>query len=93
MGMWNLRAETLSRDEYAKIQLEGLKKSLCRVWTNPFYRDRLRQGGVSSPEDVKSLDDLERLPFFTKEDFYENCICRQSKFRQDHHVQCTHRQQ
>ena len=82
MGMWNLRAETLSRDEYAKIQLEGLKKSLCRVWTNPFYRDRLRQGGVSSPEDVKSLDDLERLPFFTKEDFREayplkmNCVDR-----------------
>ena len=71
MGMWNFKAETLSRDEYAKIQLEGLKKSLCRVWTNPFYRDRLRKGGVSSPEDVKSLDDLERLPFFTKEDFRE----------------------
>ena len=24
--------------------------------------------------------------FFTKEDFYENCICGQSEFRQDHHV-------
>ena len=71
MGMWNFKAETFSRDEYAKIQLEGLKKSLCRVWTNPFYRDRLRSGGVSSPEDVKSLDDLECLPFFTKEDFRE----------------------
>ena len=71
MGMWNFKAETLSRDEYAKIQLEGLKKSLVRVWSNPFYRDRLRSGGVSSPEDVKSLDDLEKLPFFTKEDFRE----------------------
>ena len=34
MGMWNRTAETLSRDEYAKLQLEGLKKSLGRVWSN-----------------------------------------------------------
>ena len=29
--MWNPTAETMSRDEYAKVQLEGLKKSLARV--------------------------------------------------------------
>ncbi|MBQ5795854.1 MAG: phenylacetate--CoA ligase [Kiritimatiellae bacterium] len=69
--MWNFKAETLSRDEYAKIQLEGLKKSLARVWHNSFYRERLQRGGVSSPEDVKSLDDLSKLPFFTKDDFRE----------------------
>ena len=83
MGMWNRTAETLSRDEYAKIQLDGLRKSLKRVWSNAFYRERLARGGVGSPEDVKSLDDLEHLPFFTKEDFREayplkmNCVDRQ----------------
>lgn len=71
MGMWNRAAETLSRDEYAKIQLEGLKKSLCRVWTNDFYRSRLQRGGIGSPEDVQSLDDLAKLPFFTKDNFRE----------------------
>lgn len=71
MGMWNRAAETLSRDEYAKIQLEGLKKSLCRVWTNDFYRSRLQRGGIGSPEDVQSLDDLAKMPFFTKDDFRE----------------------
>ena len=45
--MWNREAETLSRDEYAKLQLEGLKKSLNRVWSNEFYRARLQKGGVS----------------------------------------------
>ena len=44
MGMWNRTAETLSRDEYAKLQLDGLKKSLSRVWTNGFYRERLKRG-------------------------------------------------
>lgn len=82
MGMWNIQKETLSRDELAKIQLEGLKKSLGRVWGNEFYRTRLQHGGVSSPSDVKSLDDLVKLPFFTKEDFREayplkmNCVPR-----------------
>ena len=66
MGMWNRTAETLSRDEYAKLQLEGLKKSLGRVWSNDFYRERLKRGGVGSPEDVQSLDDLASLPFFTQ---------------------------
>ena len=82
MAMWNRTAETLSCDEYAKIQLEGLKKSLNRVWNNEFYRERLKKGGVASPGDVKSLDDLPNLPCFTKEDFREayplkmNCVDR-----------------
>ena len=82
MSMWNRAAETMSRDAYAKVQLEGLKKSLRRVWGNPFYRERLQRGGVGSPEDVASLDDLAKLPFFTKDDFREayplkmNCVER-----------------
>ena len=71
MSMWNRTAETLSRDEYAKLQLEGLQKSLRRVWNNDFYRSRLARGGLGSPEDVKSLDDLAKLPLFTKDDFRE----------------------
>ena len=79
---WNRAAETMSRDEYAKVQLEGLQKSLRRVWQNEFYRDRLKKGGFTNPEDLKSLDDLAKLPFFTKEDFREayplkmNCVDR-----------------
>ena len=69
MGMWNREKETLSRDEYAKVQLEGLRKSLARVWTNDFDRERLKKGGLGDPADVKSLDDLAKLPFYTKDDF------------------------
>ena len=82
MSMWNREKETLSRDEYAKVQFEGLKKSLTRVWGNEFYRERLKKGGLGSPEDVKSLDDLASLPFFTKDDFRDayplkmNCVDR-----------------
>lgn len=71
MAMWNRDAETMSRDRLAEAQLKGLKKSLARVWSNPFYRERLVKGGIADPEDVKTLDDLARLPFLTKEDFRE----------------------
>jgi phenylacetate-CoA ligase len=69
MKYWNKKAETLSRDEIASIQLAGLQKSLRRVWTNEFYRKRLKRGGFGNPEDIKSLDDLSSIPFFTKDDF------------------------
>ena len=66
---WNERAETMSRDELAKVQLEGLQKTVRHVWANnAFYRKRLEEAGIE-PGDIKSLDDLARLPFLTKEDF------------------------
>ena len=64
MSMWNREKETLSRDEYSKLQLEGLKKSLARVWTNEFYRSRLEKGGVAVlhegglPRGVSAEDEL-----------------------------------
>ena len=67
MSMWNRAAETMSRDEYSEVQLKGLKKSLDRVWANDFYRERLKRGGIGSPNDITSLDDLASLPFFTNE--------------------------
>ena len=71
MAMWNREAETLSRDEYASRQLAGVQKALKRVWANDFYRARLIRGGWTNPEDLRSLDDVRHLPFFTKEDFRE----------------------
>ena len=83
MNIWNPKAETMSRDELSSVQLEGLKKTIHRVWSNEFYRSRLAKAGISSPDDVKSLDDLRKLPFLTKDDFREayplamNCVPRE----------------
>ena len=41
--MWNREKETLSRDEYAKVQFEGLKKSLNRV--SRLYWSKLKRKG------------------------------------------------
>ena len=80
--MWNRAAETMSRDQLAKVQFEGVRKSLARAWTNEFYVSLLKGHGFTGPEDFQSLDDLKHLPFMTKEDFREayplkmNCVPR-----------------
>ncbi len=66
---WNAKAETMSRDELSAIQLERLQWTVKHAWSNnDFYREKLKECGVE-PGDVRSLDDLKRLPFLTKDDF------------------------
>ena len=69
MQFWNREAETMSRDQLADVQLKVLQKSLRRVWSNEWSRRLLLSRGFGNPEDVKSLDDLKRIPFLTKDDF------------------------
>ena len=66
---WNERAETLSRDELAAVQLEGLKWTVKHVWANnEFYRRKMAAVSVE-PGDIRSLEDVAELPFLTKDDF------------------------
>ncbi len=65
---YNEEFETLPRPALEALQLKRLKSMLARVYSNvPFYKDKLSGMGVS-PESVKSLDDLRRLPFTVKQD-------------------------
>ena len=65
---WNTSVETGSRDELEAGQLEDLKKTVDHALKTEFYRERLRAVGVESGEDIRSLDDLKRIPFTTKDD-------------------------
>ncbi|WP_306057532.1 phenylacetate--CoA ligase PaaK [Natronococcus wangiae] len=61
--------EQRSREELRELQSERLRTTVEHAYENvPFYRNRLDGAGVS-PGDVGSIDDLEKLPFTTKEDF------------------------
>jgi len=60
--------EYLPRDKMRALQQERLLNLVPRLYANvPFYRERMQKHGVS-PEDIRSLDDLARLPFTTKDD-------------------------
>ena len=64
--------ETASVDELRALQLERLRWSVRHAYENvPHYRASFDAAGVH-PDDVKSLDDLARLPFTTKADLRDN---------------------
>lgn len=60
--------ETMPREELEALQLERLQALVKRVYEKiPFYKESFDKAGVS-PEDIKSLDDLTKLPFTVKQD-------------------------
>ena len=60
-----------SFEELTELQLDGLGWTVGHAYENsPFYRQRLQKAGIT-PEDIKSLDDLNRLPFTTADDLRE----------------------
>ena len=65
-------AERMSRDELLSLQLERLKQTVRYAYENvPHYRRTFDQAGVH-PDDVRGLDDVQKLPFTTKADLREN---------------------
>ena len=65
---WQKEIETASRDEIRHIQDERLVKVVRHVWDNvPMYRERMQAAGVE-PGDIRSADDIVKLPFTTKQD-------------------------
>jgi len=60
--------ETASREQILAWQNERLVKQVKHVWDNvPYYRKKMEEKGVT-PDDIKSVDDLHKLPFLTKAD-------------------------
>ncbi len=53
------------------IQNEKLPKQVKHVWDNvPYYRKKMEEKGLT-PDDIKSIDDLHKLPFLSKADLKE----------------------
>ena len=63
--------ECASRETIVSIQNEKLVKQVQHVWDNvPYYRKKMEEKGVT-PADIKSIDDLHKLPFLSKYDLRE----------------------
>lgn len=66
------KIECMSRDEMADLQSRRLVDVVKRVYDNvPFYRRKMQQRGVE-PGDIRSIEDIGKLPFTTKEDLRDN---------------------
>ena len=71
VNVWNPSLELLSRDELDKIKLQRLKEVVYRVYNNnQFYRKKMKEKGIT-PEDIKTLEDIKKLPYTTKDDLRE----------------------
>jgi phenylacetate-CoA ligase len=69
--IWS-KNETLSREEYEKIQLERLKDTINRIYEKvPYYKEKLDQHKVGA-NDLLKLSDLEKFPFTVKDDLRKN---------------------
>lgn len=59
--------ETASREKIEQIQTEGLLDVVKRVYENVPFTEKMVEKGVT-PDDIKSLKDISKLPFLTKDD-------------------------
>ncbi len=65
---WNQEIECMSREDMKKLQDERLVAQVKHVYENvKYYRDLMDEKGVT-PDDIKSTDDLYKLPFLSKAD-------------------------
>jgi phenylacetate-CoA ligase len=64
----NPEIEKMPRRELEAVRLSKLKTAVGWALRTPFYKERLPAAGIKSPDDIKSLDDIRRVPFTTKED-------------------------
>jgi phenylacetate-CoA ligase len=70
--IFDMEYETMPREALESIQLRRLQTTVERAYANvPFYRNSFQKAGVS-PGNIRSLDDLRRLPFTTKQDLRDN---------------------
>ncbi len=70
--IWNETKECMSRDELANLQSARLVKLVDYVYHNvEFYRKKMQALGML-PGDIKSIEDIVKLPFTTKDDLRDN---------------------
>lgn len=63
--------ETISRADLKKLQFERLQKTILRALNVPFYQKAFKERGIAA-SDIRSLDDIRKLPFTTKDDLRNN---------------------
>ncbi len=68
---WNPKTETMPREDLRRLQGKKLRGMVARAHAkSPFHR-RLLDGAGVKPERIRTLDDLKRLPFTTREAWME----------------------
>ncbi|MCD6512404.1 MAG: phenylacetate--CoA ligase [Thermoplasmata archaeon] len=68
MKFWDEKIETMPIKDLKELQLKRLKKVVKMAYdNNAIYREKFKKAGIT-PEDIKTLDDMSKIPFLTKEE-------------------------
>lgn len=65
------RFKRLNQNQMKKYRDKQFRRIVKYAYTVPLYRRKYKKAGVK-PEDIRSIDDIKKLPFVTKKDFIEN---------------------
>jgi phenylacetate-CoA ligase len=70
--IWNEKMECMGLEDLKDVQSERLKNLVSYIYKHsPAYKTKLDAFGIS-PKDIKSIDDIRKLPFTTKEDMRDS---------------------
>lgn len=69
---WQEEIETIDSKNLKTLQLERLQKTVTSIYQNvPFYRNKFEDMALK-PQDIKNLEDINKLPFTTRDDLRQN---------------------
>ncbi len=70
--IWNEHFECMDRKQLEQLQSQRLREMVERVYYNvPFYRRKMQERGLD-PDHIRTIKDLSKLPFTTKQDLRDN---------------------
>ena len=70
--IWNPNKECMSRDERSELQGKRLRRIVKYVYHHvPFYRNKMQELDLR-PDDIQTIEDIQKLPFTTKKDLRDN---------------------
>ncbi|MEN2994999.1 MAG: phenylacetate--CoA ligase [Thermodesulfovibrio sp.] len=69
--IWNKEFECMPEENLRALQLERLKQTVKRAYEKvPYYRKKFEEAGIT-PDDIKTLEDIVKIPFTSKADLRE----------------------
>ena len=71
--MYQPELETAEREKIEALQLHKLRHMIDYCYQNvPFYKKKLKQAGITSSGEIRTLNDIRHIPFTTKDDLHAN---------------------
>src|SRR3954464_10835479 len=71
---YDVETQTMPRDKLHELRTARMRGAINRVFSKPvpFFQRKLAEAGIESPDDVKELSDLDRVPVTVKQELRDS---------------------